>query len=148
MKELIGDFWAISNNFAALIVTTNGVVKSNGELVMGAGIAKQFATRYPSLPSCLGTEVKIRGNLAAVMKLPDLEHFIISYPTKNHFKDKSQRQLLIRNAKEILDIVEYHGIQSVLSVRPGCGLGGLSWEEVKPILEKCGWDDRFTIISN
>ena len=34
----------------ALGITTNGIVKSNGLAVMGAGVAKAFVRRYPQLP--------------------------------------------------------------------------------------------------
>ena len=38
----------------ALCVTTNEVVKANGQAVMGAGMAKAFALIYPQLPVILG----------------------------------------------------------------------------------------------
>ena len=30
----------------AICITTNGTIKSNGELVMGAGVAKEFYDKY------------------------------------------------------------------------------------------------------
>lgn len=44
----------------AVCVTTNGIVKANGEAVMGAGIAKE-ANRY-NLARELGTRLRAGGN--------------------------------------------------------------------------------------
>lgn len=45
--------------------------------------------------------------------------------------------------------VARHCAGSVVTTRPGCGLGSLSWEaEVKPLLLECGWNaDRFMVVS-
>ena len=39
--------------YDAICVTTNGVVKRNGELVMGAGVAKQFANKFANIQKFL-----------------------------------------------------------------------------------------------
>ncbi len=50
MKEVIGDIWDYMGMEKILCCTCNEVVKSSGELVMGAGIAKDFARKYRYLP--------------------------------------------------------------------------------------------------
>ena len=60
MKEVKGDIWKSDCDIIA--ITTNGVVKKNGELVMGRGIASQAKQRYPDIPKILGannTNIKI-----------------------------------------------------------------------------------------
>ena len=47
-------------------VTTNGIIKSNGELVMGAGCALEFKNRFPKIPKILGDKIKKSGNLPYV----------------------------------------------------------------------------------
>jgi hypothetical protein len=47
MREVIDNFWDIWLDYDTSCCTTNCVVKSNGELVMGAGIAKQFTETFP-----------------------------------------------------------------------------------------------------
>ena len=54
MKEIKGNFWDECEKYNALIVTTNGVLKNNGKLVMGKGIAKEFADMFPELQEILG----------------------------------------------------------------------------------------------
>lgn len=121
-------------------VTTNGVVKSNGELVMGAGIALQAKQRYPKLPAILGKNVSIFGNKPFFIE----EYKIISFPTKHNWKDSSNIRLIEKSAREILAFVNVHNVKSVALTRPGCGLGNLSWVDVKVVLEKY-FDNRFII---
>lgn len=53
MIEIQGDFWdeniRLDHTYDAICCTTNQVVKSNGRLVMGAGIARQFRDVYNGL---------------------------------------------------------------------------------------------------
>ena len=62
MRIIYGDFWDLAKklNIDVLCVTTNNIVKNNGELVMGAGIAKQFRDRFPELARHFG-EILERG---------------------------------------------------------------------------------------
>lgn len=148
MKEIQGDFWIHASNFQAICVTTNGVViqkRGVPELVMGAGLAKQFKNVYPHLPRILGDFVQEEGNIPNLVKVrgPD----ILSFPTKDHYRDPSPIKLVQKSAELIVDLINQEEYDRILSVRPGCGLGGLAWDEIKPVLQKAGWDDRFTIIS-
>ncbi len=154
MKEIKGNIFNVEAD--AICVTTNGVVKANGELVMGAGIAKAFAERWPSLPLRLGQAVKAHGNVVMVNKAWEVSpqkihtmpsYHIISFPTKHHWKDKSDLGLIIRSAKQLVVVADKLNLKQVVLTRPGCGLGGLDWEtQVKPVLEPI-LDDRFNIIT-
>lgn len=44
--------------YSFVFVTTNGVVKRNGELVMGAGAAKRLALMFPEVPKIFGESIK------------------------------------------------------------------------------------------
>ena len=149
MKESTGNLWDAKPEFIKCI-TTNGVVKKNGELVMGAGVALQAKERYPQLPSLLGSYVKRSGNMVYYFK--DLN--IASFPTKNNWKDKSDIQLIIKSCIQLNMLLEslnednfnHFSCYAVLS-RPGCGKGGLDWEkEVKPVISKI-LSDRVWVIT-
>ena len=146
MKQIKGNFWEHAPRFDAILVTTNGVVKSGGNLVMGAGIAKQFAERYPTCPESFGSHVSRRGNTPRLILQISGPH-IISNPTKHHWKDSSPLDLIYSSACLVKRIVDEQDYSSVLSTPPGCGLGGLSWEEVEPVLQRAGWNSSFTIIT-
>lgn len=155
MIELQGDFWEIveaAEGKCLLCVTTNGVVKPSGELVMGKGIALQFKQRFPTLPITLGRFIKtqLSGNYPHLV-LGQL-HDIVSFPTKDHWRDSSSLKLIERSARAILEIADWSHCKGgpkyprIFSVRPGCGAGGLEWEKVREVLYRVGWDDRFCIV--
>lgn len=159
MKEVKGDFWKFAKYADAICVTTNGVVKANGELVMGKGIALQFAQRWPRLPMLAGQLVEGLGNhvhyvAAQFPEIDGTDHTVrvVTFPTKHHWRDKSDLNLIIQSAKELVklangDPTSRSRWEKVLLTRPGCGNGGLDWErEVKPAIQNI-LDDRFVIVS-
>ena len=129
----------------AVCVTTNGVVKYNGELVMGAGVAKQFANTFPMLPKLLGDKVSLYGN--HVYHVGDVGNTaILSYPTKHNYSDNSDLNLIIRSAKRLVKWVNQSGAKSILIPSPGTGLGGLDKSLVYNALNDI-LDERFTIVT-
>lgn len=150
MKEITGNIFDIPAD--AICVTTNGVLKGNKELVMGAGIALEFKKRFPGLPSDLGILVEKYGNhvfLTYQHTAKGVVHpqAIISLPTKHDWKDRSDLTLIIQSCRELVQVVTEKKLQTVLLTRPGCGLGGLNWEfAVKPLIKDI-LDDRFYIVT-
>lgn len=148
MLEKIGDIFKQSDA-DAICFTSNGVVKANGELVMGAGIAKAFKDRWPTLPARFGARIRAFGNIPLIVYTPD-ETCIISFPTKYHWKDKSDLNLIKQSAEKLAQHADdFHlDFKRIYLPRPGCGLGGLDWEtQVKPLISSI-LDDRFVVISN
>lgn len=146
MKEITGNIFDIPDA-DAICVTTNGVVKRNGELVMGAGIAKQFAERYPDLPQFLGNLVTLHGNQPYIFNATPLARpVVVSFPSKYDWKNPSSLDLIRRSALYLRDMVELKEWKKVVLPRPGCGYGGLKWETVKKVIEPI-LDDRFYIIT-
>lgn len=142
MIEVQGDLWEIPAD--ARVVTTNGIVMRDGRLIMGGGCALEAAQRYPDMPKRLGMLVTHWGNHSYVMEEED--NIVISMPTKHHVKDPSDPDLIVRSAKEmVLHANEYH-LNRVLVPRPGCGLGGLLWEDVKVLLAPI-FDNRFYVVT-
>lgn len=116
-----------------VIITTNGIIKKNGELVMGAGLALLAAQQYPQLTKQLGKYVAEYGNRCFIVPKCNL----ISFPTKHHYKDKSDWMLIEKSLGELkLMINGRHNIEKIYMPRIGCRNGGLDWKEVKPLIEK------------
>lgn len=136
MIELNTDFWAYPSDYKC--ITTNGVVTSKG-LVMGAGVALQAKKLFPLLPKKLGFMVSSFGNQPYLLE----EEKIISFPTKYHWKNKSCLNLIVFSAKRIVEICKDKDCVITLT-RPGCGNGGLNWNEVKEVIKNV-LDDRFII---
>ena len=142
--------------FNAVVCTTNEVVKRNGELVMGAGIAKVFRDTFPILPYYWGeqlTQRKKRGDNGLLMMTHcsnvsnyKIGPYLIAFPTKYHYKDSSPLELVERSMLELYLLADIMNFSSVLLPKPGCSNGGLSWEkDVFPAINVL-LDERFTII--
>lgn len=152
MIEVTGDFWShLDNNrdvYDAICCTTNTVVKGNGELVMGAGIAKDFANEYKWLPANWGKRVQGHKQPIVIVTLMKVRPHLVAVPTKIDWKQPSTLELVDDSINSLAILTDQLGWQKVLLPRPGCSNGGLSWKlEVKPLLEKY-LDSRFIIINN
>lgn len=145
MQEKKGDMWQIEAD--AYCITTNGIVKNDGCAVMGAGVALSAAKRYPDCPKELGYFIGKYGHRVGgfYYSIKDLV-LLISFPTKDHWKDCSDIRLIEKSAKELMALVQEKGYEKVVLPRPGCANGGLNWEDVKKVIEPI-LDDRIVIVS-
>jgi hypothetical protein len=153
MKEVTGNLW--DQHGDAICIPTNGFVKKCGECVMGAGVAKQAAQKFPDLPKKVGDFLKANGNRVGVVyyivnssknecKCPDYT-YLLTFPTKYNWFEDSDPALIEKSCQELLDFTTRIGWTNVILPRPGCANGNLKWADVKPICEKY-FDDRFTIV--
>lgn len=148
MIEITGNIFE-QEDADVICFTSNGVVKSNGELVMGAGIAKAFKERWPELPKKFGQYVQMYGNYPYAIMGIWPKKWIANFPTKHHWKGISDINLIVDSAKRMVLMADADpGMKKIYLTRPGCGLGGLHWEAVvKPAIEKI-LDDRFVVVNN
>jgi len=149
MIEIYGDFWMHKDEheYDAICCTINGVVKKSGELVMGAGIAKGFASEYSWIAKNWGGRVGQLKEFQLFVTLMAKRPHLVGLPTKYHWKDDSNLPLIQKSLIELEDITTRLGWKKVLLPRPGCKNGGLEWEQVQPL---CDYylDNRFTVINN
>lgn len=162
MKEAHGNM--LEMDCDALVVTTNGFTKVNGEAVMGRGIAKQIADLIPEIPKTLGKMLKLYGNNVVLLTTNPIP--IVSFPVKpvavknngtnvvSHCKTAIGTWTAGFLAKADIQIIEKSLIQLVelanskpewkiiLIPRVGCGAGELDYKDIKPLMEKY-LDDRF-----
>ena len=147
MREAIGDLWDLArDNGGVILITTNGTIKKNGLGVMGRGVAWQAKTRYPNsdLERRLGDLLRSVGNVPGILtyQIPPL----ISFPVKHNWWERADLELIARSARLVAEIAEYIDEPFWLP-RPGCGNGGLRWEQVKPVIEPI-LDDRFIVVTD
>ena len=145
MLETKGDLWELGRAGDAIVVTTNGTLRKNGENVMGGGCALEAALLFPWLPAELGRRIDKKGNHVHVFHY-DSRHAIVTFPTKQNVERKSILPLIIRSTNELVEYADDYDWEKVVMPRPGCGLGGLSWQEVGPMLSEM-LDDRFTVVT-
>ena len=76
-----------------------------------------------------------------MMFVCDLNHFqnpryIVNFPTKRHWKGKSKIEDIESGLEALVEEVNKRNIRSIAIPPLGCGLGGLSWNQVKPMIQK------------
>lgn len=141
MQEVKGDLWDYPADIRC--ITTNGFVKQNGACVMGRGCAKEARDKFPGIDKALGRAILTVGNHVNLL----LEYGnIVSFPVKHTWNQQADPELIKRSAEELLILTNAYGWDTVVIPRPGCGNGGLKWENLKPLLEPI-LDDRFHIIT-
>lgn len=134
MLEIIkGNIWDYHDKGKVIAITTNGIINTKGELVMGKGIALEAKLRYPDLPRRLGVLVGLTGNYPYYVK----KYNLFSLPTKHNWKDKSDIELIKRSLYYISDYCRVHFFPNKVYIpKIGCGCGGLDWKDVKPLIEE------------
>ena len=144
IREAVGDLWTYQCN--ARCVNTNGIVKRDGSLVMGRGIALEAAQRYPDLPKMLGRCVRAQGNLVFSVWPEGSDAAIVSFPTKYHWSEGSKLDLIERSAHRLLALTNEMKWNVVVLPWPGCGNGGLKPIDVRPVIGPI-LDDRFVVLT-
>jgi O-acetyl-ADP-ribose deacetylase (regulator of RNase III) len=108
---------------------------------MGKGIALQFKQAFPANfkayeAACAAEEVMpgrmlVHDNGGLVNP-----RWIINFPTKRHYRGKSRIEDVASGLAALIDVVRDLGIRSIAVPPLGCGLGGLDWTAVRPMIEK------------
>src|SRR4051812_45989121 len=99
MKQATGNLWTYPAD--VICITTNGFVKANGQCVMGRGCAREARDRFPGLAERLGALIKVHGNRPMRLKhyvTTKRDVWIVSYPTKHVWVDKSDPALIVESA--------------------------------------------------
>ena len=140
MLETVGDIWEYAAT-SVIVITTNGSLTPDRRAIFGRGVARQAALRQPGLAEKLGRLLAEQGNHAF-----DLGCGIVTFPVEETPWSLPDLRIVARSARELRALADVSGWQQVVVPRPGCGGGGLAWQDVKPLLTPW-FDDRFTVIS-
>jgi hypothetical protein len=150
MIEVVGNLWTYKTPDGrdpdVRVITTNGTVKKNGECVMGRGCALEAKQRWPHIAETLGRFLNKFGNVPFQLMLhPEI---LWTFPVKHNWHEKADITLIEQSARRVVRMVndDFDEQLVVVMPRPGCGNGGLRWEDVKPVLEPI-LDDRFHVIT-
>ena len=106
--------------------------------VMGRGLALQFKRRYPEnfvayLAECDAGNMMI-GHVHVFETGLMSPRFIFNFPTKNHWRGKSTLQNIERGLVSLERVVAKHNVRSIAIPALGCELGGLDWDDVRPLI--------------
>lgn len=111
------------------------------EAVMGAGLAKAFATKWPELlapyrAACRSQELRIGTVMVANLPEGSLSKYVIHFPTKNSFKQPSQMSYIKEAMPALAQALKEHNIKSIAIPGLGCGYGELAWPEVETAIRE------------
>lgn len=119
----------------ALVNTVNTVG------IMGKGIALQFKKTFPENfkayeRACKEGRVEIGRMFTVPLSKLTNPRYIINFPTKRHWREKSRLEYVSDGLEDLLHEVERLNLHSIAVPPLGCGNGGLDWkDEVRPLIE-------------
>ncbi len=109
--------------------------------VMGAGLAKKFANRFPGVlnsyrHACAEPKTLFPGN---IIVLPQHDttpppKWVVCFATKDHWRNPSKIEWIEAGLVVLVDWCKDHEISSLAIPAIGCGLGGLQWSVVRPMI--------------
>lgn len=110
----------------------------NTQGVMGKGLALQFKRAFPDVfqsyvRACKAGEV-VTGKVHVVRRSV-APRFILGFPTKQHWRHPSKLEYIRDGLDDLVQQVRALEIQSIAIPPLGCGLGGLAWEDVRPLID-------------
>jgi O-acetyl-ADP-ribose deacetylase (regulator of RNase III) len=126
--------------FAAKVDALVNAVNTVG--VMGKGLALAFKKQFPDnfaayRRACDAGELQ-PGKVFLFDRGDRSPRWIVNFPTKHHWRDASRIDDIRRGLVDLMKEVDARGIESLAMPALGCGLGGLDWKDVRPlIVEAC-----------
>jgi O-acetyl-ADP-ribose deacetylase (regulator of RNase III) len=122
--------------FSSKLQTLTCPVNCKG--VMGKGLALEFKKTFPGLSEAYKQACDI-GHLRIgrpwIWKVNDVRQ-VMCFPTKNHWNKPSTYEYISWGFVGLFQLHLQGEIQSLALPPLGCGLGGLEWDKVKPMLDK------------
>lgn len=154
MIETRGDIWDYEDTHWIVVPTNIGWTHA-GKNVMGRGIARQAAERYPKLAKNYGEFCRMyhgHVGMALPLWLPTDTRLIL-FPTKPL---NALRPAMSWRGKSDLDLIN-HGLYRLRALPPmhppaiavpllGCGNGGLDPDVVAPLMRRYLDQERFLLV--
>lgn len=106
--------------------------------IMGRGIALQFKKTFPDnfkayAAACDRNEVQ-PGKMFIYVTGKLSPRYIINFPTKRHWKGKSRIEDIESGLTDLVKTIKDRAIKSIAIPPLGSGLGGLNWNQVRPLI--------------
>ena len=109
--------------------------------VMGKGLALQFKHAFPEnfesyAAACSRGEVRLGEMFVVPLLEPSATRYVVNFPTKAHWRSKSKLIDVVTGLEALIDVLDDLHIESIAIPPLGCGLGGLQWSDVEPLIEQ------------
>lgn len=104
--------------------------------VMGSGLAKAYKDKFPEMFNvykylCDNGKLKI----GTLWIYKTKYQWILNFPTKEHWRGESKLEYIEAGLQKFVNTYKERKIFSIAFPKLGCGLGGLAWDDVKPLME-------------
>ena len=108
---------------------------------MGKGIALQFKKAYPDNfnayhKACNAGEVQPGRMFVFDLHSMLNPKYVVNFPTKRDWRANSRYEDIESGLQTLVAEVRQRGIRSLAMPPLGCGLGGLDWNRVRPMIER------------
>jgi len=108
---------------------------------MGKGIALQFKKAFPANfksyeRACRARQVRPGSMHVYATGASTGPKFIINFPTKRHWRERSRLEDIASGLQALIAEVRRLKPASIAVPPLGCGLGGLDWKTVRPMIEQ------------
>ena len=117
--------------------------------ISGAGLAKQFAKRFPDETrayqlACSEGLLELGGPPLMQSIYAQPGKYICYFPTKHYWREASQLSKIELSLAYLADQLEAMNAKSIALPKLGCGLGQLEWHDVREsILQMLGQSQAF-----
>lgn len=112
------------------------VIPVNTVGVPGAGLARAWAKRDLQAAKLYKALCKLeRIKIGEVATITNEDRLWVLFPTKEHWKDPSKLEWIEDGLIHLSQVIKDLQLKSIAIPALGCGLGGLDWEDVKPLMQ-------------
>lgn len=134
-----GNMWDVFGKTDLFLITTNPIVRKDGACVMGRGIAKEAAVKFPELPYDFGKLLLEKAvdyepyKLCLVIGKYD-NQLIGNFMVKHHWQEPASLDVIASSVQ-----ITARGAPAYSRIDlnfPGIGNGKLKREEVLPLIEQ------------
>lgn len=117
------------------LFTGNSVIKSNGALVMGAGVAKVVRDLYPGIDIMFGNQISHYGYYYVLFTSYEGKTIGV-FQTKVNYRDKTPLSLLKTSVNALGSFAHSNSNMEFHMNYPAIGHGQLLYEDVRGIVEE------------
>ena len=135
-----GDYWSDTTDYK--LITTNSVLKKNGALVMGRGLAKQARDSIPGIDKQFGQWIQEFRNetghwtYGLLLPKPGFENADFGiFQVKYNFSEAAILELIVYSTGMLAERARNEPNKTFALNFPGIGNGGLEYDTVKPIVD-------------
>lgn len=139
MKLEKGNMWDMWGNTDLFLITTNPITRKDGAAVMGRGIAKEAATKFPEIQRSFGQLLESQDNRPhnncdwiCTIDGQDVGYFMV----KRHWAAKAELPIIEASVDNLWKWIEELAWERIDLNFPGIGNGGLDRELVLPIIQQ------------